>query len=138
MIYRSSSQSSEELHIFLTIWNCYLIIPQIKTRLYTWLLATLIQGQKKLKVEGKKFEFLTSKCGFKQVISDQTHILASSSSCIYFIFTPQPNIVMNSGVHSSLHPNCYHQITHVKFNLKTLYHLHMKESFGNIKMQIMI
>ena len=90
------------------------------------------------KFEGKKFEFLTSKCGFKQVISDQTHILESSSSCIYFIFTPQPNIVMKSGVHYSLHPNCYHQITHAKFNLKTLYHLHMKESFGNIKMQIMI
>ena len=25
---------------------------------------------------------------------------------------------MESGVHSSLHPNCHHQITHSKFNLK--------------------
>ena len=25
---------------------------------------------------------------------------------------------MNSGVHSSLHPNCHHQIIHAKFNLK--------------------
>ena len=25
---------------------------------------------------------------------------------------------MNSGVHSSLHPNCHYQITHAKFNLK--------------------
>ena len=28
---------------------------------------------------------------------------------------------MNSGVHSSLHPNCHHQIIHAKFNLKIFY-----------------
>ena len=64
---------------------------------------------------------MTSQCGFKQVISDPTHILESSSSCIDLIFTSQPNLVMNSGVHSSLHPNCHHQIIHAKFNLKIFY-----------------
>ena len=33
----------------------------------------------------------------------------------------QPTLVMNSGVHSSLHPNCHHQIIHAKFNLKMFY-----------------
>ena len=28
---------------------------------------------------------------------------------------------MNSGVHSSLHPNCHHRIIHAKFNLKISY-----------------
>ena len=28
---------------------------------------------------------------------------------------------MNSGVHSSLRPNCHHQIIHAKFNLKIFY-----------------
>ena len=28
---------------------------------------------------------------------------------------------MESGVHSSLHPNCHHQITYAKFNLKIHY-----------------
>ena len=28
---------------------------------------------------------------------------------------------MESGVHSSLHPNCHHQITYAKFNLKIYY-----------------
>ena len=64
---------------------------------------------------------MTSQCGFKQVISDPPHILESSSSCIDLIFTPQPNLVMNSGVHSSVHPNCHHQIRHAKFNLKLFY-----------------
>ena len=33
----------------------------------------------------------------------------------------QPNLVMNSGVHSSLHPNYHHQIMHAKFKLKIFY-----------------
>ena len=64
---------------------------------------------------------MTSQCGFKQVISDPTHILESSSSRIDLIFKSQPNLVMNSGGHSSLHPNCHHQILHAKFNLKLFY-----------------
>ena len=74
----------------------------------------------KITYEGKKLESLISKCAFKQVISDPTHILESSASCIDLIFTSQPNLVMNSGVHFSLHPNCHHQITHAKLNLKIL------------------
>ena len=37
------------------------------------------------------------------------------------IFESQPNLVMESRVHSSLHPNFYHQIVFAKFNLKILY-----------------
>ena len=56
-------------------------------------------------------------------LNDPTHILENSSSCIDLIFTSQPNLVMNSGVNSSLHPNCHHQIIHAKFNLKIFYPL---------------
>ena len=37
------------------------------------------------------------------------------------IFTSQPNIVVESGVLPSLHPNCHHIIIFTKFNLK-IYH----------------
>ena len=37
------------------------------------------------------------------------------------IFTSQPNLIMESGVHSLLHENCHHQITYAKFNLKIYY-----------------
>ena len=43
------------------------------------------------------------------------------SSCIDLIFTSQPNLVIESGVHSSLHANCHHQITYVKFKLNVIY-----------------
>ena len=37
------------------------------------------------------------------------------------MFTSQPNLVMQSGIHSSLHPNFHHQIVFAKINLKIYY-----------------
>ena len=39
------------------------------------------------------------------------------------IFTSQSNLVMESGVYSSLHPICHHQIVFAKINLKVYYPL---------------
>ena len=44
-----------------------------------------------------------------------------SSSCIDLLFTSQPNLVMESGVHSSLRPNCNHRVVFAKLNLSILY-----------------
>ena len=51
----------------------------------------------------------------------KTHVQANSSSCIDLIFTDQPNLSVNSGVHSSLHQNCHHQIVYSTFNLNIYY-----------------
>ena len=64
---------------------------------------------------------MTSQCGFKQVISDPTHILESNSSCIDLVFTSQPNLVMTLGVHSSLLPYCHHEKMNAKFKLKIIF-----------------
>ena len=71
--------------------------------------------------ECSKIDAVTSQFGLQQLINEPTHLVANSSSCIDLIFTSQPNLVMESGVHSSLHPNCHHQITYAKFNLKIHY-----------------
>ena len=67
--------------------------------------------------KGSKSDGITSMFGLQQIIKEPTHINKDSSSCIDLIFTSQPNIVMESGVHSSLHLNCHHQITYAKFML---------------------
>ena len=72
-------------------------------------------------IEVSKIEFLTSQFGLSQIIKEPTHILENSSSCIDLIFTTQPNMVLESGVHHSLHQNCHHQIIFAKFNLKVYY-----------------
>ena len=60
--------------------------------------------------EGSKIDAITSQLGLKQLIQEPTHILRDSLSCIDLILTSQPNLVMESGVHSSLYQNCYHQL----------------------------
>ena len=70
--------------------------------------------------EGKAIENISSQFGLHQMINEPTHIL-ESSSCIDLIFTSQPNLITESGVHPSLHPNSYHQIIFAKFNLEIHY-----------------
>ena len=71
--------------------------------------------------EGTQVDSLTTFYGLSQIISDPTHILPNSSSCIDLIFTNQPNLVSESGVHPYLHPKCHHQIVFAKLNLKVGY-----------------
>ena len=69
--------------------------------------------------EGAQLDYFTSLYGMKQVITEP--LLESSASCIDLIFTNQPNIVMDSGVHLSLHEKCHHQIIYSKLNLRIEY-----------------
>ena len=71
--------------------------------------------------EGISIENVTSQFGLNQIIKEATHILETSSSCIDPIFTTQPNLMVESGVLQSLHPNCHHQIVFAKFNLQIYY-----------------
>ena len=70
---------------------------------------------------GTQVYSLTTSYGLSQIISDPTHILPNSSSCIDLIFTNQPNLVTESGGCLSLHPKCHHQIVFAKLNLKEEY-----------------
>ena len=60
---------------------------------------------------------LTSQYGIHQDIKEPSHILDTSSSCIDLFFTRQPNWIIESTVHSSLHSNCYLQLVNANFNL---------------------
>ena len=71
--------------------------------------------------EGIEIENVIAQFGLQQIIKEPTHISNTSSSCIDLIFTSQPNLITDSGVHSSLHSNCHHQIVFAKFNLHVVY-----------------
>ena len=71
--------------------------------------------------EGITIENVTSQVGLSQIITEGTHILESSSCCIDLVFSTQPNLVVEYGVHPSLHQNCHHQIVFAKFNLQIYY-----------------
>ena len=87
--------------------------------------------------EGSKIDILTVSFDFNQIINKPTHILNNSSSCIDLIFTSQQNLLIESGVHSSVHPNCHHQITYVKFNLNVIYTPPTKERCDTTNQRIL-
>ena len=69
--------------------------------------------------EGTKLLSLTSGNWCQQIINEPTHIQRQSSSCIDLIFTDQPNLSVNSGIH--MHPTCHHQMFQSKFDLNIFY-----------------
>ena len=50
-------------------------------------------------------------------MSQLTHILPNSLSCIDLIITDQPNLFVDFGVHPSLYPKSHHQIVFGTINL---------------------
>ena len=118
-LYRSPSQSSEEFSEFIS--NLEKTINSIQCQA-----TTLILGDFNAKLkrwcsddidtnEGLEIESLTNLYGFSQMLSEPTHVLSSSSSCIDLIFTNQPNMITDSGVHPSLHPNCHQTAQYLCF-----------------------
>ena len=71
--------------------------------------------------KGTQTESISSLYGISQLISELTHILQNSSSWVDLSFTDQLNLVINSGIKSSLHENCHYQITYSKFNMQIIY-----------------
>lgn len=71
--------------------------------------------------EGLDIDEISRHYGLKQLINNPTHILPNSASCIDLIFTSQPNLITESGVHSSLFPRCHHQVIFAKINFKVYF-----------------
>ena len=95
---------------FLTV-----MIGDFNAKLSNWYLNDITSS------EGSQIAFLASQFSTFQVIKEPTHILDNLKSLVDQIFTSQPNIIMDSGVHPSLHPNWHHQMIYAKFDLKIFY-----------------
>ena len=127
VIYRSPSQSINEFESFLS--NLEKLVSDINNRNPT---LSIITGDFNARsqswwsndintTEGSKLLALSSSNGFSQLIDERTHIKRNSTSCIDLIFTDKPGLSVDPGVHSSLHPNCHHQIIYSTFNFKNCY-----------------
>ena len=69
--------------------------------------------------EGKDIEELFSSLNLSQVINEPTNFTPGKNpSCIDFIVTDQPNLVLDSGTRASLDSKCHHQIIHCKVNFR--------------------
>ena len=71
--------------------------------------------------QGLDLEEIFTHYGLQQIINSPTHILPNSASCIDLLFSSQPNLITDSGVHASLFPRCHHQIIFAKINFKIFF-----------------
>ena len=129
VLYRSPSQSQDDFETFLKNFEINLdtvlahnpfltvVLGEFNVKSNLW-----CKSDKRL-YEGLKIEGITSQFGLQQLINEPTHHTRNLSSYIDLIFASRPNLVMESGVHSSLHENCHNQIIYAKFNLKIYYPL---------------
>ena len=113
-LYRSPSQTKDELENFIKSLELNLehiankspflivVFGDFNARLQGWYQNDITT------FEGCTIDIATSQVSLNQIIKEPTHILSNSASCIDLIFTSQPNLVMHTGVHLSLHQNCHH------------------------------
>ena len=122
-LYRSPSQDKDDFETFME--NLELNFHHTAEKTLSWWLFLVILTQSQnlgilmtaLTLKVRKLTLTYS----HQIITKPTHPLNNSSFCIDLIFTTQSNLVMESGVHSSLHADCHHQLPSVKFNLIFFY-----------------
>ena len=126
-LYRSPSQSKDEFESFADNpeLNLYSVV-----RRNPYLIVVLSDFNAQTKgwyplgeatYEGTRIDGITSQFGLEQLIHEPTHIIGERSSCRDSIFASQPNLVVESGVQSSLHQNCHPQIVFARFNLKVVF-----------------
>ena len=123
-LYRSSSQTSDEFDSFITNFekvvvdisrsnpHFVLIIGHFNAKSSNWPCNDTTTA------EDAQLDYFTSLYGMQEVITEPTQFLESSANFIGLIFTNQQNIVMDYGVHLSLHEKCHHHIIYSKLNLK--------------------
>ena len=117
VVYRSPGQGKIEFKNFVSDFDDLLNKTTSSRSLYTIILGDLNARssswwkEDKTTTEGTHLEALTSLHNFDQLISEPTHILSNSNSCIDLIFTNEPNLVVNYGTHYTLNSKCHHQIS---------------------------
>ena len=126
VIYRSPSQGPEEFDNFTINFElmlskmhaenpfCVIITGDFNCRSTQWWENDIENN------EGRLFEPLASDNGLHQLISEPTHLMGESKSCIDLILTDQPNLITESGVHPSLHEQCHHQIVYGKLSVSNI------------------
>ena len=113
-LYRSSSQTLNNFETFSKNFKLNLENIDQRNPFWSWKLEILMLNQGNS--TDRIYQF-----GLHQVIEEPTHILDTSSLCIDLIFTWLPNLIVDSGAHSTLHPNCHHPIVDAKFNFEITY-----------------
>ena len=140
-LYRSPSQNQSEFeHFLLSLENLLcnirskdpafkILLGDFNSRSKSWWVHDITNN------EGTQIESISSLYGFFQLISEPTHILQNSSSCIDFIFTSELNHHFMRIVFIKSHmPNltCKWYILHLTKDLFRITNMSMQAQFKRL------
>ena len=126
LIYRSPSQTLDEFDTFMENFElmlstmsieepyCIIITGDFNCRSPHW------WKDEHENDEGRIFEAFTAELGLQQLVCEPTHFIGESKSCIDLIFTNQPNLFLETGVHPTLHRQCHHHVVFAKITAHNL------------------
>ena len=115
-LYRSPGQSQDNFETFPNNFEMTLETMSQKVSFLTTTIGDFNAkssnwySRDKRSFKGSITKSATTQFGLHQLKNEPTHLLQNSSLCIDLILISQPIIVVKSGVHRSLHPNCYNKI----------------------------
>ena len=142
LIYRCPSQTLDEFDTFKENFEfmlsrmsaeepyCVIIIGDFNCRSPQW------WENEHENDEGRLFEPFTSELGVQQLICEPTHFIGESKSCIDLLFTNQPHLFLEIGVHQTLHEQCHHHIVFAKITAINLAPPPYNRKFGIMIKQI--
>ena len=145
-VYRSPSQNAESFYSLLEkleriIQNlkdkrphCIILTGDFNCRSDGWWVEDEDEDEDEDEVttEVTKLSELCDSYWLNQLIKEPTYILGNSFSCIDLIITDQPNVFVDSCVHSPLYAESHQQIVFCVVNCLFLDHLLINGQFGSM------
>ena len=126
--YRSPNQTEDELSNFISCFDQTCSSIALENPISSFILGdfnakcTNWWPNGTNNVSGLELYNLSTLLGYSQVINEPTNLQPNSSpSCIDLIFTDQPNLISESGVHPTLSSTCHHQIIYAKISFKVYF-----------------
>ena len=123
-LYRSPSQSDHEFNILVDDLENILSKISLESPLISVVLGDLNAKCDKWlstdtnNIPGVELDKLFSLSRFTQLIDEPTNFEPNKrKTCIDLVFSSQPNLISESGVHPSLFQTCHHQIIYAKIDL---------------------
>ena len=114
VVYRSQNQNNNKFESFWYELDEILSKTFLTNSLFTTILGDFNARswswwkEEKITDEGTHLQSITSLHNFYQFMSDFTHLLSYSNSCIELIFTDKPNLGVNCGTHFPVNCKCLH------------------------------
>ena len=127
-LYRSPSQSTDEMHTFLNGFEQICNSIALESPYCSFILGDLNEKNTNWwpggtnNTCGIELYNLNNLLGYTQIINEPTNFEPNKlPSCIDHIYTSQPNLVYEIGVHPSLYSTCHHQIAYAKISFKVFF-----------------